>query len=211
MSDKSHEWIVISDLMAGMMAVVVLFLVFSVLDKDAEQIQFNKTIEKLKLKSQKSVSVVFKSLGKVIHNNGLANTVKLSVKSSTMTFTDGVFANGSACLTSNVIDSVKQMRPYIVNFLEKNPLSYVMVQGYTNNVPIGSAVIDEQKYCAVYDDNITLSAARANAVRKLIVSVNDGSIYRHVIVAAYGDSKPLPGLSPANGHNRRVNVRFVTR
>lgn len=210
MSDQSHEWIVISDLMAGMMAVVVLFLVFSVLDENADKIQYKKTIEKLQLKSIKSVSDVFYSLGNVINSNGLSNTVKINVKNSAMTFTDGVFANGSACLTPNVVSSVKQMRPYIVNFLAKNPRSYVMVQGYTNNVPIGSPVIDKQKYCAVYDDNITLSAARANAVRKLIVSVNDRSIYRRIIVAAYGDSKPLPGLSPSNGKNRRVNVRFVT-
>lgn len=209
MSDKSHEWIVISDLMAGMMAVVVLFLVFSVLDKDAEQAELKNTIKKLSVKSHDSVSNVFNSLSKVVVSNNINNTVKLNINTNTMTFTDGVFSNASACLNNNIKKSVIEMRPYLYKFLSENKSNYVMVQGYTNNTPISEPVIDIHKYCAVYDDNITLSAARANAVRKLIVSKKDLSLYKRVVVAAYGDTKPLPGLSPENGKNRRVDVLFI--
>ncbi len=210
MSTKTHEWIVISDLMSGMVGVVILFLVFSVIIKDTEEEQLKKTEMMLHDKSKSQINVVMDSLSKVVQHNGLSKAVKIYRDTSTMTFTDGVFANGSACLTPNVVTTLNQMRPYIIKFLQRNEFSTVMVQGFTNNTPIGAPVTNIKKYCAVYDDNITLSAARANAVRHLLVKNHESSLYiKRVVVAAYGDSKPLPGLSPANGANRRVNVRFL--
>lgn len=210
MSSKTHEWIVISDLMSGMVGVVILFLVFSVIIKDTEEGQLKKTEMMLREKSKTQTNAVMESLSKVVQSNGLSKSVRVYRDTSTMTFKDGVFANGSACLTPNVITTLNEMRPYIISFLQRNQFATVMVQGFTNSTPIGAPVTNIKKYCAVYDDNITLSAARANAVRHLLVRNHSSLLYKRVVVAAYGDSRPLPGLSPASGANRRVNVRFFT-
>ncbi len=209
MSSKTHEWIVISDLMSGMVGVVILFLVFSVIIKDAEEGQVRKAEAMLHEKRKSQIDVVMSSLSKVIFHNGLSKSVKVYPDRSTIIFKDGVFANGSACLTPGVVKTIKQMRPYVIQFLKRNKSSTVMVQGFTNSTPIGAPVININRYCAVYDDNITLSAARANAVRHLLIKDHDSSLYKRVVVAAYGDTKPLPGLPPASGANRRVNVRFL--
>ena len=209
MSSKSHEWIVISDLMSGMVGVVILFLVFSVIIKETEEAKLKNTEMMLHEKSKSKVDSVMKSLSNVILRNRLSGSVKVYSDTSTITFKDGVFANGSACLTSNVVATIKEMRPFIIKFLKKNKFSTVMVQGFTNSTPIGAPVTNINKYCAVYDDNVTLSAARANAVRRLLIKNHESSLYKRIVVAAYGDSRPLPGLSPTSGANRRVNVRFL--
>lgn len=70
---------------------------------------------------------------------------------------------------------------------------------------------DFVKFCTVYDDNFTLSAARAREARKLIIELLEPGQAKRVIVAGYGDSQPLPELDPADEHNRRVEVQFVNR
>ncbi|MNP64741.1 hypothetical protein D3C76_1602600 [compost metagenome] len=62
----------------------------------------------------------------------------------------------------------------------------------------------------MYDDNYTLSAARAREARKLLIAnLNDRQSHR-VIVAGFGDSQPLHGISPGDERNRRVEVQFLT-
>ncbi|MNR27897.1 flagellar motor protein MotB [compost metagenome] len=84
-----------------------------------------------------------------------------------------------------------------------------MVEGHTDNVPVSRPVTDYARYCTVYDDNYTLSAARAREARKLLVLALDGQQSLRVIVAGYGDSRPKPGLNPASAENRRVEVQLV--
>lgn len=75
--------------------------------------------------------------------------------------------------------------------------------------PVKHAVIDLHKFCAVYDDNYTLSAARAREARRDLIGTLDDVDARRLIVAGYGDSRPLPNLPPSDPRNRRVEVMFT--
>ena len=66
-----------------------------------------------------------------------------------------------------------------------------------------------ESFCTVYDDNFTLSAARAREARKFIVGNLAQAFARRVIVAGYGDSQPIPGVAPEDARQRRIEVRFV--
>jgi chemotaxis protein MotB len=61
----------------------------------------------------------------------------------------------------------------------------------------------------VYDDNYTLSAARAREARKALIGNLDSDTARRIIVAGYGDSSPLAGIDPADARNRRVEVQLT--
>ena len=84
------------------------------------------------------------------------------------------------------------------------------MEGHTDNIPVSQPVTDFQRFCTVYDDNYTLSAARAREARRLLIGNLDDTIAKRVIVAGYGDSQPINGLSPESSANRRVEVRFVS-
>ena len=70
-------------------------------------------------------------------------------------------------------------------------------------------VTNYEKYCTVYDDNYTLSAARAREARKLLINKLTDKEAKRVIVAGYGDSRPLEGVLDNDRRNRRVEIQFV--
>jgi chemotaxis protein MotB len=104
---------------------------------------------------------------------------------------------------------VESVQKYLGDFLRENPKARIFVEGYTDNLPVKNPVVDYQRFCTVYDDNFTLSAARAREARRyLIGSLNDDAA-RRIVVAGYGESKPLFGIDPGDPKNRRVEVFFM--
>ena len=91
----------------------------------------------------------------------------------------------------------------------KNSKANIFVEGYTDNLPVKTPVVDYQRFCTVYDDNFTLSAARAREARRYLIGSLDADSARRVVVAGYGDSKPLIGIDPTDSKNRRVEVLFM--
>lgn len=209
MKEKPNEWIAIADLMAGMMAVVVLLLVISVLQKSAAEMQYQQSLMKEKAENASPVKGIMYSVAAILRRNGILTAVTVNKNANGLVFHGGVFAQGSACLSSSILTAIKQMRPFIIQFLKGSPHASIVVEGYTNDVPIMAPVTDRERFCAVYDDNVTLSAARANAVRHVLLGMANGNMVRQVVVAAYGDTKPLPGVALSSPKNRRVNVLFV--
>ena len=67
MKDKPSEWIAISDLMAGVMAVVMLMLVVSVLQKNASEIAYKEELAKAKGSKNDPVAKMMKTLNTMIH------------------------------------------------------------------------------------------------------------------------------------------------
>ena len=59
MKDKPNEWVSISDLMSGVMAVVMLLLVMSVLQKTWSDIKHKQEMEKIKNKIER-INFAFK-------------------------------------------------------------------------------------------------------------------------------------------------------
>ncbi|MDH1994056.1 OmpA family protein [Aeromonas caviae] len=216
MKDKPSEWIAISDLMSGVMAVVMLLLVVAVLQKSVSdmhhQQEMAKAAEQAKLaqsKMEDPMAKVKQALQEMMKGDDASNLMVLDMTSNRLTLADSVFERGSACLKDEAQHAVSSVRGKLVSFLSENPKAQIFVEGYTDNIPVSRPVTDYRKYCTVYDDNFTLSAARAREVRKAIIGELDDRSAKRIVVAGYGDSRPLPEIDASNPKNRRVEVRFL--
>lgn len=209
MKDKPSEWIAISDLMAGVLAVVMLLLVVTVLQKSAAEAKYRSEVEREKGKERESLETFSRTMEQLLKRTSTSNLMIFDVSSGRLTLRDGVFERGSACLTPAALQAVDAVQAQVASFLNDNTNSRILVEGYTDSVPVKSAVIDLHRFCTVYDDNFTLSAARAREARKALVGSLAGSSAGRIIVAGYGDSRLLPGIPAEDSRNRRVEVRFI--
>ncbi len=216
MKDKPSEWIAISDLMAGVTAVVMLLLVVAVLQKSVSELHYQQELAKaaevaeLERSQRKDPTAQLKQALKAMMNDeGTSSLMVLDSKSNRLTLADSVFERGSACLHDEVKTAVGSVQAKLVSFLRENPKAQIFVEGYTDNLPVNRPVTDFQRFCTVYDDNFTLSAARAREVRKAIIGELDDTSAKRIVVAGYGDSRPLSNIDPADPRNRRVEVRFL--
>lgn len=209
MKDKPSEWIAISDLMAGVMAVVMLLLVLAVLQKSASELRYQEELAQAKASKSDPVANVMRTLGEMLSRRGATELMALDQRTNRLTLRDGVFERGSACLTREARAAVEAVQGQIAHFLLDNPRARILVEGYTDNLQVKHPVIDYQRFCTVYDDNFTLSAARAREARRALIGTLDADTARRIVVAGYGDSRPLQGLDPADSRNRRVEVQFL--
>lgn len=208
MKEKPSEWIAISDLMAGVMAVVMLLLVVAVLQKSTSELRYQEELAKAKVPKDDPVVRVTRALGAMLTKPGASELMALDQRTNRLTLRDGVFERGSACLTPEARTAVEAVQSQLARFLLDNQRAQILVEGYTDNVPVKHPVTDYQRYCTVYDDNITLSAARAREARRALIGTLNPQAARRVVVAGYGESRPLQGLDPADSKNRRVEVQF---
>jgi len=209
MKEKPSEWIAISDLMAGVMAVVMLMLVLSVLQKSASEMLLKEELAKAKGGSSNPVTQMVQTLDTMLKSHNATELLALDTHTNRLTLRDGVFERGSACLKTEAQSAVESIQQQLASFLQENPSARIFVEGYTDNIPVRSPVTDYQRFCTVYDDNFTLSAARAREARRYLIGSIDADAARRIVVAGYGESKPLLGLDPGDPRNRRVEVLFT--
>ena len=209
MKDKPNEWVSISDLMSGVMAVVMLLLVMSVLQKTWSDIKHKQEMEQGINAQRARVAEMLGSIKTTLDGTANEGLVALDVNSQKITLRDGVFNRGSACISSQASPALATIQTQVVRFLTEFRSGQVYIEGYTDNLPVTRPVTNFESFCAVYDDNFTLSAARAREARKFIVGDLAQAFARRVIVAGYGDSQPIPGVEPEDARQRRIEVRFV--
>lgn len=209
MKDKPSEWIAISDLMAGVMAVVMLMLVISVIQKNASEIAYKEALAKAQGAKNNPITEVMQTLNNMLQKQSTTEYITLDTQANRMTLRDGVFERGSACLKPEARLAVESVQKYLADFLLKTPKARIFVEGYSDNLAVKNPVVDYKRFCTVYDDNFTLSAARAREARKYLIGSLDTAAARRIVVAGYGDSKPLPNINPADPKNRRVEVLFT--
>lgn len=209
MKDKPSEWIAISDLMAGVMSVVMLLLVLAVLQKSVSEMAYQEELSKARTTKDDPVAKVMHTLGELLDKRGSGELMSLDLRTHRLTLRDSVFQRGSACLTPEARSSVEAVQPQLAHFLLDNPKARIFVEGYTDNVPVKHPVIDYQRYCTVYDDNFTLSAARAREARRALIGTLNSKTTQRIVVAGYGESRPLADLDPGDPRNRRVEVLFL--
>jgi chemotaxis protein MotB len=208
MKDKPSEWIAISDLMAGVMAVVMLMLVMAVLQKNNAEAQHKKDIVEREDSGNKSIAKVLSEVKKNFATQQVNELFSIDEKAGRITMKDNVFSSGSACITPAARSALAAIEKQISNFLEDNAQSIIYVEGYTDNVPVKRPVVDYERFCTVYDDNYTLSAARAREARKYLIGILDERVAKRVIVAGYGESRLLSGMAASDSRNRRVEILF---
>ena len=209
MKDKPNEWVSISDLLSGVMAVVMLLLVMSVLQKTWSDIKHKQEMEQGINAQRARVGEMLGSIKTTLDGTANEGLVALDVNSQKITLRDGVFNRGSACIASQASQALATIETQVVRFLTEFRSGQVYIEGYTDNLPVTRPVTNFESFCTVYDDNFTLSAARAREARKFIVGDLAQAFARRVIVAGYGDSQPIPGVAPEDARQRRIEVRFV--
>ncbi|MGM3185251.1 OmpA/MotB family protein [Dickeya oryzae] len=209
MKDKPNEWVSISDLMSGVMAVVMLLLVMSVLQKTWSDIKHKQEMEQGANAQRAKVGEMLGNIKASLNGTENEGLVALDVNSQKITLRDGVFNRGSACIASQASQAFTTIEIQVVKFLNEFSTGQVFIEGYTDNSPVVRPVTNFESFCTVYDDNFTLSAARAREARKFIVGDLAPAIARRVSVAGYGDSQPIPGIPPEDARQRRIEVRFV--
>lgn len=209
MKNKPNEWVVISDLMAGVMAVVMLLLVMSVLQKTYSDITHRQEMAKKTISQREMVSHMLVGLQKSFTGTANEGLIAIDVNAQKLTLRDGVFGRGSACITDQARQAFFSIEEKIADFLNEFPTGQIYVEGHTDNIPVLRPVINFDVFCTVYDDNFTLSAARAREARKLIIGSLDAAIAKRVVVAGYGDSQPLPGIPPEDAQQRRIEVLWM--
>lgn len=210
MKDKPNEWISISDLMAGVMAVVMLLLVMSVLQKTYAELKHKQALEQGGATQQKRIAEMLNEIKQSVDDQGASNLISFDIANGRMTLKDGVFEKGSACITPLVAQAFSSIDVKLITFLKNNPLASIYVEGHTDSLPVSRPVTDYVRFCTVYDDNFTLSAARAREARKLLITNLNGEQSKRIIVAGFGDSHPLDGIPPTDGRNRRIEIQFTS-
>lgn len=211
MKDKPTEWVSISDLMAGVMAVVMLLLVISVLQRTFAEIKHKQDMEQGVAAQKKQLSVTLNAMRNFINNEGNDEIVLIDVSLGKITLRDNVFDRGSACITKKAQQAIRGIGSQIAVFLQQNLYGQIIIEGHTDNIPVSRPVTDFLRFCTVYDDNYTLSAARAREARRLLIESVPEDHARRAIVAGYGESHPVDNASPSDPRNRRVEVHFVLK
>ena len=209
MKDKPNEWVSIADLMAGVMAVVMLLLVVSVLQRNYSELKHRQELEQGVAAQKKAAEKVMTEMRQTFSSMGLSNLVEFDLAMHRLTLKDNVFTRGSACITANARPAFEKVQVHISEYFSRVKDAQIIIEGHTDNLPVHRPVTDYERFCTVYDDNYTLSAARAREARKLLIGALDSQHARSLIVAGYGDSQPLKNVSASDGRNRRVEVRFA--
>ena len=212
MKEKPNEWVAISDLMAGVMAVVMLLLVVSVLKSTFSEIKYQQELSserQQKAIERSKLSNMLEDLRRVFIESNADGLVMFDFDAAKITLKDNIFSRGSACIIPEAKVALQSVEGNIKDFLQAFDEGQIYVEGHTDSIPVSHPVTDHKRYCTVYDDNYTLSAARAREARKLLIGSLSFKDARRVIVAGYGDSQPVNSDSPEDAENRRVEVNFV--
>ena len=209
MKEKPSEWVAISDLMAGVMAIVMLLLVVSVLQSNYSEIEHQQEIQKSISAQKLKLSSMLSQLMDSFLESGADNIISVDMAAGRITLKDSVFSRGSACITDEARYALKLVEKRVDEFLSGFEKGKIVIEGHTDSIPVLRPVTDYIKFCTVYDDNYTLSAARAREARNLVIGVLSGDKAKRVIVAGYGDSHPVAGLSTTDAANRRVETNFM--
>ncbi|WP_025692995.1 flagellar motor protein MotB [Paenibacillus zanthoxyli] len=170
----------------------------NVVDKSLDE----SDIAKLRQKEQEDLEKLKKQFDQYIQNNGLTNLLSTKLNQSQLTITisdNALFASGQAA----VKPESQQLARAISQMLQQFPDYNVIVQGFTDNIPISNSQ---------YSSNWDLSANRALQFMKILL-VNPYLNPEKFSVIGYGEYHPIATNSTAAGRakNRRVEVAVIRK
>ena len=235
----------VSDLMAAVLPIVVIFLVATAIRaetaagtaeraastakgeaKDAELARENLAKEKeareeaekrqreAEAARRRPIDDALETLRQKIVNEGLGDLLQIDVATHSITLPDVTFRRGSACVRAGSAKALARAAPDLLQILQSDQDVRLQVEGHSDSTQM-RATRGQVRRCAEFDDNITLSAARARNARNHILRFlppehKEGAdeLGRRVLVAGWGASQPIPGVSPKDGRNRRIQISF---
>ena len=229
------EWVSISDLMSGVVGVmVVMFAVAAVQvsqsegnvrkalrerekalkDRETKEEELKRSqerVEEAKVTRESAISGAFATIGREIVARGLTRIVEVDVSHHLMKLRDATFASGSACVEGSAKTALRVAAPTLRELLEKNPDFELFVRGHTDSVPLWDTTSTRDFQCARFDDNFTLSTARAREARNVLIDGWPQNLKVRIALAGYGDAHPIPGVDPTSPTQRRVEISVHAR
>ncbi|MCA1324211.1 flagellar motor protein MotB [Herbaspirillum sp. alder98] len=228
MKGKPNEWIVLADLMSGVVAIVIVLLTVALAQrqvavlpqaqakaapsevaKKPEEVVQREVVQRAQEQQQQRVTAVLGQMESAFAQQGASSYVAIDAETGKVTLKERAFRSGSACIEPEAKAAFAKVEGQIAEYLQQFQSGRIYVEGHTDDKPVKAPVTDYRSFCTVYDDNFTLSAARAREARLLLIGRAGSEASKRVIVAGYGDSQPLPGIDPRDERNRRVELRFV--
>jgi chemotaxis protein MotB len=203
MREKPNPFVSISDLMAGVSAVIMLMLVVMVVRTMVMSAQ-------AELNQKKGIFYAIKEISDSLDKG----TQNVEVTDRGLTLKDAAFERGSACL-SEKMDSIltQKIAPILSKKMKEYPNIRVYIEGHTDSLPVKNISTDIKAKCALFDDNYSLSAGRAREARKAILNAvdNDKEIAQRIAVVGYASDKLKIKKNPEAAENRRVEIRLVVQ
>ena len=205
METESNEWISIGDLMAGVVAVVIIMFLIAALQNS---MYFNY---------QDEISLIKEKLSVLAKELETDENISVDVENMKITMEELSFRSASACLSSEGRTSVETIANSILEIMGELESAYVMMSGHTDSVPVSGATGRRSDLCASsYSDNIELSIERARVVRdRMLTTVPNSNrlAFREKIgILGVGAMKPLRSLEEnallSNEEQRRVEIVF---
>lgn len=221
MKDKPNEWISIADLMAGVVAVVMLLFIVAVVRIQQARPNLEalgsckKFVTKIDAREEVQKRIIrekLQELKSTMKKSDEGKLIDVDIVSGKITLKEHTFRSGSACIDEQGQAALKVVARNTSQLLRNASIEglELFVEGHTDDKHAGNSA-DLRLNCAFYNDNNTLSAARANETKKILVEDLPEKLQSKVIVVGYGDTQPLPNHSPGDANNRRVELRFLVR
>ncbi len=216
---KSHdgnEFVSISDLMAGFVGVIVMLLVVS-MAQNAAQVEARRRevqaeaerrqaeVALREVEARRPIDDAFDSIRRALDASGAsASLIDVNVGQRTIRLRDATFKRGSACVAPGARVALGTINQMLSPLLERNRELEISVVGHTDSDPVGTRGGADR--CAMFDDNLTLSASRAREARAVVVEGWPDDRSRRVSVSGYGAMRPLDVANPTADVNRRVEI-----
>lgn len=206
MADESH-WIPISDLMAGVVAVMSLMFVVASLRNSISDVKVR--VEK-EVREEEGIRAALRSLQTDVQRSGVDTQMYVDVEREVILLRHGTFPSGSACLDETVASILAERGGRFRQLLDDNPSWNMLVEGHTDAVPFKRATTSPA-LCGPFVDNYSLSAARAREARRILLERWPEALTRRVGLAGWGPDQPLVDGTPEvpAAENRRVEIRFL--
>lgn len=154
---------------------------------------------------EQAITAAFLDIERVLRSLNLGVRFEIDATAHRIRMPEATFASGSAEIKDatpagrQTLRQLGEVAPRLREVLELHPDHEVFVEGHTD-----SDLVQWSGGCARFDDNYTLSTARAARAREIVVAGWPAALMDRVALAGYGASRPIPGASKAA--QRRVEI-----
>jgi chemotaxis protein MotB len=209
-----------SDLMIGLLFIFIILVVVLALEQTRQQQQLEEQREAL-INAGDPRGRVTSSIG--VQVKKVLPTVRIDPASGVISLPEEVLfdlasaelkPSGRQALRGAIAELARVLPCYVANQhadkpCDENPARHeietIFIEGHTDNLPLRR----------LNYDNTNLSLDRARAVFAALVRDGPLDAYRNksgqplFSLSAYGETRPLPDISPSDARNRRVDLRVV--
>ncbi|WP_158412906.1 OmpA/MotB family protein [Holophaga foetida] len=156
-------------------------------------------------KSRQSLESTLEKILQDIKTSPSRDEVAVDVKGHRIQLKDAVFESRSACLSPKFQVIIRQIGEQLLTQIQGNKKIQLLVEGHTDSSPLTQVYATP---CGAFNDNYSLSAARAASARRELLAQWPEDSWGRVGIAGYGPDRPVNPENPKDGSNRRVEIRI---